>query len=190
MWVLLITGLIRKRTLFTIILAAVVVLSTIPILTNGTSGIHFLISRSMRLAPYFAIGALLYHWRSVVPVHPAIFIVSVITATICLVSNTPQILLPLSLTYATIYLGSLCLPRFEADYSYGTYLFGFPIQQAVVDIFPWSHEWWINFLISYPIIVCCAVFSWHFVEAPMLALKRRRMMPARVRLLTVRRRLD
>jgi peptidoglycan/LPS O-acetylase OafA/YrhL len=33
----------------------------------------------------------------------------------------------------------------EGDYSYGIYLYGFPIQQALVEVFPTLKVWWALF---------------------------------------------
>ncbi|NDC64497.1 MAG: hypothetical protein EBZ59_11065, partial [Planctomycetia bacterium] len=53
------------------------------------------------------------------------------------------------------------------DYSYGTYLYGWPIQQVVA---PFATTPLSMFLISYPLILCAAVASWHLVEKPALSL--------------------
>lgn len=77
--------------------------------------------------------------------------------------------------YLTIYLG-LCNPRKigllrGADYSYGLYLYGFAIQQAVARVFPWSHEWYFNLALAIPIASIFAATSWTLVEKPTLRLK-------------------
>jgi peptidoglycan/LPS O-acetylase OafA/YrhL len=77
--------------------------------------------------------------------------------------------------YLTIYLG-LVNPRKitllrGADYSYGLYLYGFAVQQAVARIFPWSHHWYLNLALTVPIASLFAAMSWTFVEKPTLQLK-------------------
>jgi peptidoglycan/LPS O-acetylase OafA/YrhL len=77
--------------------------------------------------------------------------------------------------YLTVYLG-LVNPRKivllrGADYSYGLYLYGFAIQQAVAQIFPWSHEWYLNLALTIPIAALFAAMSWTFVEKPAVRLK-------------------
>lgn len=56
------------------------------------------------------------------------------------------------------------------DYSYGIYLWGFPMQQLVA-----SHaSGWVvalNALLAWPLACAMAVLSWHLVEKPALALK-------------------
>ena len=60
-----------------------------------------------------------------------------------------------------------------ADYSYGIYLWAFPVQQIVVG---WGvHHWASNIAVSLPIVLACDWLSWHGVERPaLLALRARR----------------
>src|SRR5262249_14618491 len=77
-----------------------------------------------------------------------------------------------ALGYATIYVGfcsNSVFERFRAnDYSYGIYIFSFPIQQTMVTFFPTGMTWWANVLLAYPIVLCVAALSWHFIERPSL----------------------
>lgn len=56
------------------------------------------------------------------------------------------------------------------DYSYGIYLWGFPIQQIVAQQLPGASGL-INALIAWPLALAVAIFSWHVVEKPALRLK-------------------
>lgn len=85
--------------------------------------------------------------------------------------------LPLPATYLTIYLG-LLNPRpirlvSSGDYSYGLYLYGYPLQQAVAAIGPETHHWWINAGVSLPATLLIAILSWRMVEKPALGLRHR-----------------
>jgi peptidoglycan/LPS O-acetylase OafA/YrhL len=53
-----------------------------------------------------------------------------------------------------------------ADYSYGIYLYGFSVQQTVVYMLPAARLWYVNALVSLPLVVLVAAFSWHVVEKP------------------------
>ena len=80
--------------------------------------------------------------------------------------------------YVILYIGlspSVRLPKMTrwGDLSYGTYIWAFPVQQSVSFAFGAAITWYANFLISAPIILACALFSWHFVEGPALSLKSR-----------------
>ena len=84
-------------------------------------------------------------------------------------------IVPVPIAYVTVYLGLTNFPRVgflkHADLSYGVYLYGFVVQQAVVAIFPWSRQWVVNFLISMPFAIAMAALSWHFIEKPALNLR-------------------
>ncbi len=82
----------------------------------------------------------------------------------------------LPLAYFTVYLG-LCNPwrsrtLFSGDYSYGIFLYGFPIQQVVAWLGPRFHYWYLNLAISLPVIVGIGVFSWWIIEKPALRYRR------------------
>lgn len=79
----------------------------------------------------------------------------------------------LPMAYCTVYLGLLNPKRlkilFAGDFSYGLYLYGGPVQQAVAAFGSPVHEWWINLLISVPITSALAIASWYLIEKPTLA---------------------
>ncbi|QBJ22801.1 acyltransferase (plasmid) [Haematobacter massiliensis] len=80
-----------------------------------------------------------------------------------------------ALVYCTFYIGHLNLGRLReynllGDYSYGTYIYAFPIQQVVAH---WGvRDPFVNIAIALPITLVCAVLSWKFVEKPALDLRR------------------
>ncbi len=57
------------------------------------------------------------------------------------------------------------------DYSYGLYLYAFPIQQALAALLPGIGLWSMVVLATLATMLC-AVMSWHLVEKPALALVR------------------
>lgn len=83
---------------------------------------------------------------------------------------------PLPVAYATVSLGLLNPPRHKVilsgDYSYGVYLYAFPIQQMVFAFSP-GQPALMNFIASTLGAVAFAVASWHLVERPALALRTR-----------------
>ena len=64
-------------------------------------------------------------------------------------------------------------PQFlsSGDYSYGIYLYAFPVQQTVAHLFPQNREWYLNIAVALPTTILLAVFSWHAVEKHALKLK-------------------
>ena len=89
------------------------------------------------------------------------------------------------LLYVMAFLGASKVPipaiLHERDYSYGIYLYGMPIQQMMVSLFPGVTSPAGQLALAVPAIVCFAALSWHLVERPILKLRRRFSFVARVR---------
>lgn len=120
----------------------------------------------------FLYGIAFYLFRSSVLWSKWLFLPAVIS--VFLLSSLPvafwgDYLTPLPVAYATVYLGLLQPKKLKivssGDYSYGLYLYGFPVQQAMIATFgsSWIH-WYINFPVSLAIAALIAVGSWHLVE--------------------------
>lgn len=88
---------------------------------------------------------------------------------------------PLALAYATAALGCTSPPRapviLGGDYSYGMYLYAFPIQQTWEQLLR-SPSLAVNFIVSVATIAPFAAFSWHCIEKPVLSLKSKIMRKA------------
>ncbi|MHB1100989.1 MAG: hypothetical protein ACYCZR_15705, partial [Burkholderiales bacterium] len=72
----------------------------------------------------------------------------------------------------------------KSDLSYGTYIYGWPVQQSLIVLFPGIGVATL-LLMSFAIVPLFAFASWHFVEKPALRLKQldprwllRRLRPA------------
>jgi peptidoglycan/LPS O-acetylase OafA/YrhL len=67
----------------------------------------------------------------------------------------------------------LHFPAFHriGDYSYGLYIYAFPLQQQMYFYHP-GMSWQKGLLLTYPLILGMAILSWHFVEKPALNLKK------------------
>jgi peptidoglycan/LPS O-acetylase OafA/YrhL len=130
------------------------------------------------LVYYFFTGGLLYHWRDAIPRDWRLFVMAVIAAYALLYSRDTVYLAPLAVVYVTVYLGlfhhdKLTVLR-KADYSYGIYLYGYPITQGLLAVFPQLQGHGNRLVvISALTTLVFAAFSWHFIEAPMLKLKSR-----------------
>ncbi|MCJ9729712.1 acyltransferase [Bradyrhizobium sp. PRIMUS42] len=79
------------------------------------------------------------------------------------------------LAYLTVWIGLMNPSRNwlieGADYSYGVYLYSFPIQQMVASFGSFYRQWFISFPISLAITTVFAAFSWHLIEKPFLSQK-------------------
>lgn len=57
------------------------------------------------------------------------------------------------------------------DYSYGLYIYAFPVQQTIVALNPGIAPLYL-FMFAMPVALAFAITSWHYVEKPSLALKK------------------
>jgi peptidoglycan/LPS O-acetylase OafA/YrhL len=139
-------------------------------------------SWEFRVIPFFLVGMLAYLWRYEVERSRlwALASAAAIVAVSCTISgerSTPltTVLTAAPIAYLVAYVGTahLPLPRLiRGDYSYGVYLWAFPVQQ-------WIHmrgldngSPWANMLIALPIALLAGCASWHLVERPVLAKSR------------------
>jgi peptidoglycan/LPS O-acetylase OafA/YrhL len=81
----------------------------------------------------------------------------------------------ISLAYLTLLLAYHPLLRMSkfnrvGDYSYGLYIFGFPVQQSLVYLLG-KLDPLLLFGLAFPLILLLAILSWHFIEKPSLSLK-------------------
>ncbi|WEK29793.1 MAG: acyltransferase [Candidatus Pseudomonas phytovorans] len=77
--------------------------------------------------------------------------------------------------YATLYFAycpQLKLPSMVQDYSYGIYLYAFPIQQVLAGAMPWAGPYWLM-LAAVPASWLAGYVSWELVEKPALAVRKR-----------------
>ncbi len=132
---------------------------------------------ALRLPLLFVAGGTLYLWRDTVRL--AFWPLLVLAAATAASHGTPayKALLFLAEAYGVIWLAfspALSRPRFDLrhDLSYGVYLYGWPIQQALVQLVPAASAW---ALMGPALVLTLAVagLSWFAVERPALALKAR-----------------
>lgn len=125
---------------------------------------------------YFFVGIAAFHWKDRIPLHFGLFAASVTLAYFMLPTPGLTYIAAFPLTYALIYLGMVKVPRIpllqNGDYSYGIYLFHFPIQQSLVQLFPSLREWWLLLPVAACLTILFAAGSWHWIEKPSLRLKR------------------
>jgi peptidoglycan/LPS O-acetylase OafA/YrhL len=120
----------------------------------------------------FLFGAVIYLLKDRLPHGKVPFAVAFMATMLIYSFPRANFLSPLPVAYMTVYLGTLCPPKGFvtklADYSYGLYLYGYPVQQTVIHFFPVAKIWYFNFLLTLPIALALSVISWHLVEKPVL----------------------
>ena len=171
-----VTGLLKRPRGMWLALAAYGVLWLVPVLTP--LALHPKLVQFHELSLPFVIGMAFWLGRDHIPL--ALIGVALLAGLSYLTAATPlgQPALMLLLTYGCFWLGHVpkgAVRRYNAlgDYSYGMYVYAFPLQGLVVWLFgpltPVLHS-----LLAFPPVLLLAVLSWHYVEAPALRLRQGR----------------
>ena len=124
----------------------------------------------------FAIGMSFWVWRRSIPLSVPLALALLGLAYLMRQTAITAPVLAVALSYTTFVIGYAKIPVLAAynragDYSYGTYVYAFPIQQMLAGfgiVTPFS-----NMALALPFTLCFAVLSWHLVEAPAMRLKRK-----------------
>lgn len=161
-------GLLRQKRVFAICLAGFVVLCiaapALPLPGRAET--------LLRLAFPFAIGTAFYVWRDQVPLRLSVGVGLIALAVLARMTPLFDMAFVLALSYWMFLIGLAPVPRLLAynrlgDYSYGTYIYAFPVQQLMA---------WIgvgtalgNMAFAFPVTLAMAVLSWHLVEKPALS---------------------
>lgn len=130
---------------------------------------------------YFGAGAALYLWRDRVRMSPWLALACAAGWLVLARLGVGRIGTGLFGAYVVLYLAYLpagALADFGrwGDFSYGVYVYAFPVQQAVTALCGPRMPWWLNAAVAFPGVVALAALSWHLVEKP--ALRRKDRPPA------------
>jgi peptidoglycan/LPS O-acetylase OafA/YrhL len=168
-------GLFRHRAL----LAGAAVALTLAVVAremfapHGSKGLE----TALRLPLIFFCGGLGWLWRERLHVSGAGVVFAL--AAVILLSPTPFYKAALYLATAYAMLALALAPEFtgratepKGDISYGVYLYGWPVQQALVQLFPAAGAWTLLGPAA-AVTVLIGIASWLLVEKPALALKKR-----------------
>ncbi|MYM32533.1 acyltransferase family protein [Duganella sp. CY15W] len=163
-------GLRRYRRVMLLIFCALLAYSQAKIQLRGEDA-H--LGRVLLLC--FCSGVSFYQFREFIRLNAVAALVALAAAVACLAYPKAGYFMALPATYVTVYLG-LLNPRKSTflesgDYSYGIFLYGYPLQQVVVQLVPFGREWYGNLLLSIPLALLFAMASWHLVEKRVMAHK-------------------
>lgn len=178
-------GFFRNKKLFTIFAFCSIVIMAGAGYFCWVAGIDlerggaYRIFNALRLGFPFVLGMTAYVFRNrvvlSVPISVAIWMMSAFVATV--VPESAQIPLGFILTPAVSYT-VLCLAylpqgwtvRYNdvGDFSYGMYIYAFPVQQTLVYLLP-GQSWRENAVLAFVFTLPLAILSWLIVEKPILA---------------------
>lgn len=117
----------------------------------------------------FLFGASLYGLRKHIPYSVTLLLVVMVVGWALIMTESCVYFAALPIAYTTVFLGLQNPPKSHflkgADYSYGVYLYAFPLQQAIAHLFPAHRSWSVVFLGGSALALVCAYFSWTFLES-------------------------
>jgi peptidoglycan/LPS O-acetylase OafA/YrhL len=178
-------GVLRRPALL-LFLTAAFLLANVPVVGDHL-GWHHLQgivgepSRVFRLTFAFLVGCCFYIFRERIQFRKSWMIgAAILLAILIFVPVLTELALVLLGGYLMFYFGqrTLTLPSWAQnfpDISYGVYLYGWPVENLWIFFHHGSP--WVTVAVSVPICFALGWLSWHFVERPMLALKRKATAP-------------
>lgn len=130
---------------------------------------------------FFMAGMVFYSFRNFIPLHWSLFLASAGFLAAALFLGNFRNLFVIFGAYMVFYIAynsKIRLHRLSkyGDFSYGIYIYAFPIQQTVTLYNGGQMSPLLNFLISLPLSLICAFLSWHLVEKHSLKLKKHGLM--------------
>lgn len=170
------TGALAKPRVMAVLLALLVALWVAVRLVDIELPTH--LSLLIRMALPFATGSAFYIWRAQLPL--SIVGVAALIGLSALTRNTViyEAVLVLALSYIVFWAAYIPNTRWlraynrVGDYSYGIYIYAFPIQGLAVWMFG-SMSPLQNMAIALPMTLLPSILSWHLIEKPALAVRYR-----------------
>lgn len=190
-----VSGAVRSATAYISALAIIVILSTLTVLFVGplpkSQALTAIYERwyaggyGPLLLPCFLLGGAAYVLRFYIPYDWRLL--AVCLGTLCfsgvMYKSEDWLSVPFATTlclpivYVVCFLGMTRIPKIPiyrfGDYSYGVYLYGYPIQQTLISLFPSLRTGTAVFFASWIASTAFAIVSWHLIEKPVLRLRKR-----------------
>lgn len=166
-------GIFSRRKLATMVVVASASLHIFSIFWSPLGGIYYRIDMFLFWWFMFSLGFSAYLFKDelrmgLAGLFLAFFSVVVSYNSVFFVTMSCVFLGYLSLFFAFRVKGKVLLYNKFGDYSYGIYVFSFPIQQSIVYFFP-DLSVILNVVFSFLITIIISVCSWHFLEKKALA---------------------
>jgi hypothetical protein len=117
---------------------------------------------------FFLAGMATFAFREIVVVRPSHLLC--IFAIACFAQGRPfEILVYLLIGMTSVWFGCSAaiarLPKLPGDYSYGVYIYAFPVQQTVATLWPGATPQQM-FLVATVVTLLLSIASWHLIELP------------------------
>jgi len=138
---------------------------------------------TLHLALWFFTGSALWLWREHIDYRADVAVALLVFLWWTEWTRTGALVAHVALPYVVIWIATLpveWMNRFGrgGDFSYGMYLYAFPVQQTLVAGGGAAWPYPVYLAAAFLLCLACAVASWHGIEHPALRLKPRRTAPA------------
>lgn len=130
----------------------------------------------LKFGLFFLSGALMYLWRERIPLEKGLALIACVLLIIAARGSWNYLIYHLTVPYLVIFVAlykKISVPFYEklGDISYGTYLYGSPVQQSIIALLGTHATPTRVTLASVPIVLTLATLSWLLVEKKFLRLK-------------------
>jgi peptidoglycan/LPS O-acetylase OafA/YrhL len=133
-----------------------------------------------RFFTYFLSGMCFYKYKDVIPRSRVLLVVSLVIMAISTFFFKGLVLTqPVFGTYILFYLAFTSTISFKSfsslgDFSYGVYIYAWPVQQLIILYLEKHLNLSLLFILTFSVTMVLAYLSWHFIEKPFLNFKEKR----------------
>lgn len=133
-----------------------------------------------QLFSYFSMGMLFYLFRKEIKLNPYIALLNAILLLLFTWNGHYKVAFLFFGTYLIFFLG-LGIPKLfkwlqeKGDFSYGVYIYAFPVQQLITYCLNGQITPFYNFMIATPITIMISILSWYQLEKKCLQLKKKKI---------------
>ena len=174
-----IAGVIKRwRPVTVVLLVAVIVLDRWMAAhpdADSPSWLQLSLGSTAQFLVPFMIGLTLYAYRDKIPLSPKVALAAFVLQLVVNATPLGESLTTITIAYAALTLAARWPRRLAArtkdwfSCSYGTYLYGFLIQQVLVYL--GVYDKWMLALLALPLAYAAGLASWHLVEKPTMRLR-------------------
>ncbi len=171
LWGMAVFGIYKRRLLLLFILVAYYAAQIGNTVVRGTAYVDGF-PTGINLVMAFIAGLVIYKYRERIALSKGLFVIAATLTLLCVYTQGGARFAALPAAYVAIYFGMLNPTRNQfiqsGDYSYGIYLYGYPIQQAFIAANPIFQIWYYNLLGGLVCTLAVAACSWFLIEKPSL----------------------
>jgi len=165
----------REIYLALFIVLAGIFITHLQIPKSGNILLHFFIDPTVfTYTTYFFAGVIFYLYRKEIPANVWLAVLALVISIVATYFHFLHIALLFTAPYIIFWLaGAIPFYNFTefGDFSYGIYIYAFPIQQLLY-IFKLNGNFFVYILLSFLITMVFAVASWYLIEKPALGFKK------------------